>query len=177
MFAILPQRPADGPAIELLLDEAFEPERRLRPAYSLRGNAAPIAALSFVARDDGRLIGTLRFWPVTIGRLTPALLLGPIAVAPAFRGRGVATTLIGNGLDAARDQGHEIVVAIGEARLFSRFGFLPAFDQGLTMPVPVEPERFLTCPLAADALDGVGGVLGPAETAWTSPFKELRRAI
>ena len=177
MITIVPQRPADTPIIEQLLDGAFEPERRLRPAYSLRGNAASLDGLSFVARADGQLVGTIQFWPVTIGRTSPALLLGPLAVVEAFRRRGVAAALVGHGLDAARDRGHRIVVAIGEAPVFARFGFVAALDRGLTMPVPVAPSRFLACALTPGALDGVGGVLGSAVVAGEAPVRTFRRAI
>lgn len=177
MITIVPQRPADAPIIEQLLDAAFEPERRLRPAYSLRGNAAPLDELSFIARADGRLVGTIQFWPVMIGRASPALLLGPLAVAEGYRRRGVAATLIGHGLAKARDRGHGIVVAIGEAPVFARFGFVPALDQCLTMPVPVEPARFMACALTPGGSDGVGGVLGSAVVADAPPVRMLRRAI
>jgi len=177
MITIVPQRPADAPIIEQLLDDAFEPERRLRPAYSLRGNAASLDALSFVARADGQLVGTIQFWPVTIGRTSPALLLGPLAVVEAFRRRGVAAALVGHGLDAARDRGHRIVVAIGEAPVFARFGFVAALDRGLTMPVPVAPSRFLACALTPGALDGAGGVLGSTVVAGEAPVRTFRRAI
>jgi predicted N-acetyltransferase YhbS len=177
MITIVPQRPADAPIIEQLLDDAFEPERRLRPAYSLRGNATPLDTLSFVARAGGRLVGTIDFWPVTIGRTTSALLLGPLAVVESFRRRGVAAALVGHGLDAARDQGHRIVVVIGEAPVFARFGFVAALDRGLTMPVPVEPARFMAYTLTPGALDGISGVLGSAVVAGAPPVRALRRAI
>ena len=112
-----------------------------------------------------------------VGRTTPALLLGPLAVDRNFRRWGVAASLVGHGLAAARRHGHRIVVAIGEPAMFAHFGFAPAHEHGLTMPVPVETARFLTCPLTPGALDGVSGVLGPAASADASPVRALRRAM
>ena len=67
MVDIATQKPGDGPAIEHLLDLAFGPDRALRPSYRLRDGVAPVAALGFTARAGGRLVGTLRFWPVVVG--------------------------------------------------------------------------------------------------------------
>ncbi len=160
MIEIVPQRSSDGPAVEALLDLAFGPYRKQRPSYRLRDGIAPLAGLSFVARDGGRLAGTLRFWPVTIGGEVPALLLGPIAVHGDHQGRGIGSALITRGLAEARALGHRIVAAIGDRGFLGRFGFLPARTAGLAMPMPVDEARFLALPLEPGALDGVTGVLG-----------------
>ncbi len=163
MFEIAFQRPGDSPAIEQLLDLCFETERRLRPTYRLRDGFAPIDGLSFVALHRGRLVGTLRFWPVAIGGSTPALLLGPLAIHPDVQGHGGARRLVGRGLDEARRLGHGIVVAVGEPAFFSRFGFSSARRAGLVMALPVDDARFLAAELVDEALAGVTGVLGPAD--------------
>jgi len=156
------QHPSDLPAVEALLDLAFGAERRTRPSYRLREGADPIAALSLVARARGGVVGSLRFWPVTVDGRDAAILLGPLAVHPDWRGRGLASALIARGLARAKDAGHEVVVAIGYPELFARFGFGSARAAGLAMPVPVEDARFLAAELRPGALAAVSGVLGPA---------------
>lgn len=156
------QRPSELPAVEALLDLAFGAERRARPSYRLREGRDPIAALSLVARDRGAIAATLRFWPIAVGGRDAALLLGPLAVRPDWRGRGLASALIADGLARAKDAGHEVVVAIGYPALFARFGFRSASAAGLIMPVPVEDARFLAAELRPGALAKVSGVLGPA---------------
>ncbi len=84
MFNLRPERPDDGPAIEALLDTAFGPGRFAKTAYRLREGVAPVDGLSFVAEEDGALIGSIRYWPVSIGG-RPALMLGPIAVLSSQR--------------------------------------------------------------------------------------------
>ncbi len=172
MVDIATQRPGDGPAIEHLLDLAFGPHRALRPAYRLRRGAAPVAALGFTARDGNRLVGTLRFWPVAVavdvdvnvdvGGAVPALLLGPLAVDPGYRRRGIASRLVAAGLGRAGGLGHRIVAAVGDEWLFGQFGFVPAASMGLAMPGPVDEARFLALALDDGAFDGVTGVLCPA---------------
>ena len=83
MVDIAAQEPADEPAIEDLLDRAFCPDRLERPSYRLREGVPPVAGLGFVARNGGKLVGALRFWPVIIGGAARALLLGPLAVDAA----------------------------------------------------------------------------------------------
>ncbi len=160
MIEIVPQRSSDGPAVEALLDLAFGPDRKQRPSYRLRDGIAPVAGLSFVARNGGRLAGTVRFWPVTVGGRVSALLLGPIAVHRAHRGRGIGGALIARGLADAGVSGHRIVAAIGDRGFLGRFGFAPARNAGLAMPMPVDEARFLALALVPGALDGVAGVLG-----------------
>lgn len=178
MVDIAPQRPGDGPAIEHLLDLAFGPGRALRPSYRLRQGAAPVTALGFTARDGGRLVGTLRFWPVAIdlgdanggavGGSIPALLLGPLAVDPRYRRQGIASRLVAAGLDRAGGLGHGIVAAVGDAWMFGRFGFTPAAAMGLAMPGPVDEACFLALALDDGALDGVAGMLCPARALASS---------
>ena len=169
MIEITPQRPSDGPLVEQLLDRAFGPERHARPSYRLRDGLPPIAALCLAARLGPRLIGSLRFWSVRLDDRA-ALLLGPLAVAGDTRGQGVAKALIGQGLDRARRLGHGPVIAVGEARLFGRFGFVPAPD--LVMPAPVPGHRLLGRDLGSDA--PLAGVVRRADAV---PVSALRRAI
>ena len=53
------------------------------PRERLRAGRAPARGLSFVAVEDGRIVGTVRLWDVAAGPARPALLLGPLAVDPA----------------------------------------------------------------------------------------------
>ena len=58
--------------------------------------------LSFVAVEDGRIVGTVRLWDVAAGADRPALLLGPLAVDPAFRRRGIGAALMRHALHGGR---------------------------------------------------------------------------
>ncbi len=162
MPRIEPQNPTDAPAIEALLDLAFGHGRHARPSYRLREGIAPIETLGLVAREDGALVGTLRFWPVSVGDRddAPALLLGPLAIHPDRRGQGIARGLVGRGLERAAKAGYRVVVTVGEPGLFARFGFAQARAAGLSMPVPVDEARFLAAELVPGALAQTTGVLG-----------------
>lgn len=157
MVEIAAQEPADGPAIEDLLDAAFGRDRLSRPSYRLRERVAPISGLGFVARDENRLVATLRFWPVVIGDAAPALLLGPLAVDAAYRHRAIASSLIARGLEDATNNGHRMVAAVGDLGLFGRFGFIAAAPLGLVMPGLADAGRLLVMALAPGALDSFTG--------------------
>ena len=164
------ETPGDGPEIERLLDLAFGPDRAGKTVYRLREGVASVAELDTVIREDGRLRGSLRFWPIVIGeRRVPALLLGPVAVDPEDRGKGYARALIWNGLRRARDIGYRIVLLVGDAPYYGQFGFSRELAQRLTLPGPVDPARFLGLALEDRALDGVSGMVQPAAAGEARP--------
>ena len=66
MYKILRERPADAGDIEQLLDLAFGPNRLAKASYQYRDGVAPIPALSWIARDGAKLVGTIRYWPILV---------------------------------------------------------------------------------------------------------------
>ncbi len=162
MFEISAQRPQDAAPIETLLDSAFGEDRFSKTSYSFRGGVPDVPGLRFVARQDHDLIGTIRFWPVIIdGEIpTSALLLGPLGVAPDHQGQGIGAALIEHGLEVARDQGHRIVLLVGELTYYGRFGFGSASVRHIVMPSE-QPHRLLVRELKNDALTGVSGEIVP----------------
>ena len=83
---------------------AFGPGRYAKAAERLREGGAPDYHLSFLAREADRLVGCVQLWPVTIGG-APAILLGPIAVEPAYRHHGLGGALIERACAAAAEAG------------------------------------------------------------------------
>jgi predicted N-acetyltransferase YhbS len=146
-------------AIERLNERAFGPGRFARTAYRLR-EAVVIPALSFVAHVGTLLVGSNRMTPVDCGG-QPALLLGPLAVDPAFRSRGIGEALVRVSLEAARARGHRLVILVGDEPYYARMGFVRVPPGRLVLPGPVDPERLLYCELEEDAFAGVSGLVSP----------------
>src|SRR3546814_4451740 len=96
---------------------------------------------------------------------TPGTCVGPRAGGPALRGRGSGKARGRHSLEAARQAGHRICVVVGDPSYYRPFGFIPASGQGLSLPGPVEPERFQVKALVPGALVGVHGVIARGETA------------
>ena len=92
MVTIRRERKADVAPREALLDVSYGPIRFSKTSERLREGRRP--GLSFVAASGRRLVGTVRLWDVSAGPGRPALLLGPLAVAPDCRKRGIGSALV-----------------------------------------------------------------------------------
>ncbi|HEY3814060.1 MAG TPA: N-acetyltransferase [Caulobacteraceae bacterium] len=133
---------ADAKAVAYLVDHAFGPGRWAKTAERLREHNRPIAGLSFVARERGRVVGSVRLWPVKIGE-TAAAFLGPIAVEDAQRRNGVGARLVEQACTAAQAQGVAAVLLVGDEPYFGRFGFVRCTA---CLPGPVDTRRVLIRP-------------------------------
>lgn len=131
------ETPADGPAVEALVLAAFGPGRFAKTAERLRERATMRAG--FVVREGGRLLGSVRLWPIAIEGV-PALFLGPIAVAADNRKAGLGADLVEACLAHASKAGLGVLL-VGDEPYFGRFGFTAAPD--VHLPGPVDPRRLL----------------------------------
>jgi predicted N-acetyltransferase YhbS len=158
--AILPERRADAEAVDRLNERTFGPGRYARTAYRIREGRGHLLSLSFIARIGTLLVGSVRLTPITIGG-AKALLLGPLTVEPPFRSRGIGRALIARALADAKEQGHRLVLLVGDAPFYERAGFKPIPKGQVTMPGPVDPERLLVHELVPGAFHGVAGMIKP----------------
>ncbi|MDB5599890.1 MAG: family N-acetyltransferase [Xanthobacteraceae bacterium] len=175
MITIRHERTADFDAREALLDCAFGEARTMKTSERLREGRLPTNGLSFVATDEGQVIGTARLWDIAAGPGRSALLLGPLAVDPGWQKLGVGKALMKRALQAARRRGHRAVLLVGDAPYYGRFGFTAAKTGELWMPGAYERHRLLGLELMPGALDGARGLIGA--TGQTQPKPELRVLI
>lgn len=150
------ERPQDAEAVEALILRAFGPGRFAKAAERLREGRAPLPGLSFVAWDGGQVVGCVRLWAIRVGE-TPAVLLGPFAVAPEQRSQGLGAALIEAACGAAARAGHPLVLLVGDLPYYGPLGFSPA--PRAAMPGPVDPRRVLVRALAGDAAGLEGAVV------------------
>lgn len=158
-LAVSPESPADADDVVRLIDRIFGPGRFAKSAERLREGNRPLRELSFVARQDGTLVGAVRMWPVRIGD-RPAVLLGPIAVDPGARRRGLGAELAARACDAAAAAGCACVVLVGDLSFFERLGFQRLEPGRILMPGPVDSNRVLVKALSPGALEGLEGMVG-----------------
>ncbi len=186
MIHIRHERPTDAPVREALLDLAFGACRFDKVSEHLREGCEPAAGLSFVATatmagcapcrmvpfviwmndrvqrgQNETLVGTVRLWHIAAGARA-ALLLGPLAVHPSWRGRGIGAALMRCALAQARLRGHSAVLLVGDGPYYARFGFTAEKTERLWLPGPYEPERLLSHELEPGALDGAHGLIRTA---------------
>lgn len=122
------------------------------------------ALVSLVAEIDGGVAGHVlfsRMWIEGGGPRIPAVALAPVAVAPAYQRCGAGRAMIEHGLKVLRERGERIVIVVGHAAYYPKFGFSTAMAAGLD--APFSRESFMALELVAGAFDGVRGrVVYPA---------------
>lgn len=156
MWEIRRETKDDAPLVEALVAKSFGPGRYAKSAYRLREGVSPDERLSFVAMEDGVLRGSVRFWPIAIEG-EPALLLGPLAVETAQRGRGIGIALMKRGIEEVRAHGARTVILVGDEPYYARVGFAPLPRGSVRFPGPVDPARILGLALADGALAELTG--------------------
>ena len=162
-FAIRLETDGDAFVLSELSAQAFGPGRFARSAYRVREGVPPVQALSLCAVLDARLVGGIRFTSIRIGDGEGALLLGPLVVDPAEKGKGYGKALVEEGLARAKAEGFRLVLLVGDMPYYGRFGFQPVPPGRITLPGPVDPARLLALELVPGALAGAtGGVKGYA---------------
>lgn len=153
---IIAERVEDARAVETLIEQAFGPGRLAKAAERLREGSGLLRDLSVVALDEGAVVGCARMWPIHVGS-RPAILLGPFAVAPAWRAKGLGAALVEAACERARDAGHSLVMLVGDAAYFEKLGFKPVDTQAVAMPGPVDMRRVLVLALTDAAAEGLAG--------------------
>jgi predicted N-acetyltransferase YhbS len=158
MWQIRAERESDDEAIESLVDHGFGPGRFAKTAYRLREGVGPDARLSFVAESDesAKLLGSVRFWPVLVGA-SLQLLLGPLAVEPALRGRGIGISLMQRGIEEARSLPYDAVLLVGDEPYYAKVGFAKLQPGQVRFPGPVDYDRVLGLALKEGALERLSG--------------------
>jgi predicted N-acetyltransferase YhbS len=86
-------------------------------------------------------------------------LLGPLAVHPSCRKRGIGSTLVQHALRAAARRRYGAVLLVGDAPYYGRFGFSSEKTGALWLPGPYEQHRLLGRELKPGALDDARGLI------------------
>ena len=155
------ERPSDAAAIEALQHAAFGPGAYTRAAFRVREQALHDPTLSFLTELDGALIGSVRMTPIRVGEAdtTRGLLLGPLVVEPAYKGRGHGKALMRLVMEEARKAGWPFVILVGDQPYYWPFGFRPLPPGKVQMPGPVDSARLLVAELIPGAADGLQGLV------------------
>ena len=131
---------------------------------ALRADPAWLPELSWLSvAPDGAVTGFSLLTRCHVGG-APALALGPCAAAPAHQRVGAGSAAIRAGLDRARELGENLVVVLGHAEYYPRFGFTVASALGISAPFEVPDEN-----LMALALDPTAPVPS-GEIRYAAPF-------
>jgi putative acetyltransferase len=134
---------------------------------ALRASGAWVPELSLVADRAGEIVGHVACSRASIGAHR-ALGLGPLGVLPRYHGTGVGSALMHAVLGAADALGEPVVVLLGHARYYPRFGFRPAREYGITPPVAEWGEEHFQARVLTAWEPGMRGAF-----EYAAPFRDL----
>ena len=128
----------DWPAILAVHRAAFGEEDVPRIAEELHESEWYVPELSFVAEEEGRVVGhVMNTWGSVEGSAAPVLQLAPLGVLPEFQGRDHGSALVRASLEAVRARGEPLLLVEGNPAYYGRFGFVRADELGLLPPPEV----------------------------------------
>lgn len=129
---------------------------------ALRASDAWIEGLSTVTEDpEGMIVGHALLTRCHVDG-APALALAPCAVQPRVQRSGAGSAAILAGLEAARAKGENLVLVLGHAEYYPRFGFTPASAVGIRASFDVPDEAMMALALDPDAATPRGTIAYPA---------------
>jgi putative acetyltransferase len=157
LLRIRTETPADEPAIRSVIAAAFGGTEEADLVAALRRDGDVIIAA--VAEREGEILGHVLFSRMFIeakdGRRATAVALAPLAVAPGSQRQGIGDALTRYGLAQLHERGERIVIVVGHAAYYPRFGFSSALARDIESPF--DRESFMALALVPGALDGVRG--------------------
>jgi putative acetyltransferase len=157
---VRPDTPDDYPAIRRVNEEAFGGSEEANLIDALRAEQAVLLSTVAVVRleSDPTIVGHIMFsrmWLDGERQSLPAVALAPLAVRPGWQRQGIGGQLIRDALVRLRRDGEQIVVVVGHADYYPRFGFCHPVPGAIEHPFPV--EVFMTMELTPHALADVRG--------------------
>ena len=158
MIDIREEEPYDQAAVLLLNEIAFANGPEAAVVDKLRADCDNY--LSFVAVDEGVVVGQILFTPATLdnGGLV-GMGLAPMAVLPSHQRKGIGSLLVRHGLAHLRQSGCPFIIVLGHPEYYPRFGFEPASRYKLLSQWEGVPdEAFMVVVFDSDALPKAGGI-------------------
>ena len=162
-----PEMPGDAESIRRVNEAAFEGPAEADLVEAL--GAGGFTLVSLVAVEVHAVVGHILFSRLRIESaeaVVDAVALAPLAVLPAFQGRGIGSALVREGLEKCRQAGESIVVVVGHPAFYPRFGFSQALTARLESQYA--GESFMALELQPSALASVSGAV-----VYAPPFNAL----
>ena len=169
------EKKEDYRAVENLIRESFW--NVYRPGclehyviHKLRDDVDFIPELSFVMELDGEIIGQNMFMKANIkaddGRDVPIMTMGPICIAPEFKGKGYGKILLDYSLERAKEYGCQALCFEGNINFYGKSGFTFASNFGIRyhgLPEGEDASFFLCKELEEGYLNGITGEYAPPQ--------------
>jgi putative acetyltransferase len=158
-----PETADDIPAIRGIVLAAFPTDAEAGIVDALRADLeAWIDGLSMISiAPDGTPAGYALLTRCHVDG-APALALAPCAVLPSAQRTGAGSAAVRAALDAARTMGENLVLVLGHAGYYPRFGFTPASRFGIRAPFEVPDEAMMAMTLDTSRPAPTGTIAYPA---------------
>jgi predicted N-acetyltransferase YhbS len=159
--------------------------------HQLRKSNSYIAALDFVALDEGRIIGHIISTKARVtdnqGKDHEVLCAGPLAVLPELQSKGIGAKLMMHSISIARELGYSGMILFGNPDYYKRFGYVNAQEYEIATKEGQNFDPFMALELRHNALKEVKGRFFEEEAFTTNedeliefekqfPFKEKGKA-
>jgi putative acetyltransferase len=153
--------PDDERELAALIDAAFEDTETPEFTAKIRASTGYVPELTFVADDDGELVGFTMLSYVRAGA-GDVLILTPMAVRPDRQRTGIGKQVVRAAIAAADARGEPVLLVEGVPSYYPQFGFRSASELGFERPDPRIPEAaWMALPLAAWDPDVAAPVVYP----------------
>lgn len=160
MLTIRSEKPEDVPSVHTVNEQAFEQPSEADLVDKLRQSCPE--ALSFVADDEGNVVGHILFTPAVIessDKSIQGMGLAPMAVSPERQREGIGSRLVKHGLEVLRDRSCPFVIVLGHPNYYPRFRFEPASKYDIACQWEGVPdEAFMILVLDQTVMKGITGV-------------------
>ena len=170
-YSIRPQKPEDFAPLLQLTYKAFltldYPGRTRMDEHFLlhllRDSKSVLSELSFVAEENGTIIGHILYTRSKIirsdGSEIDTLSFGPLSVLPTRHKEGIGAALVAHSLEKARALGYGAVCITGVPDYYPKLGFKRAQQFGLTLEDGSVMDAFMAYELSPGYLSGGGRLL------------------
>jgi putative acetyltransferase len=144
------EKPVDFDEIDVVVRAAFGQQDEVDLVHRVRGLDGYVPELALVATDfDGSIVGhvmlsyaRLEAGPgVSPGDEPRVLQLAPLAVRPDRQREGIGDALTRAALELADARGEPLVLVLGHANYYPRFGFESARGRGIESDIPGMPDE------------------------------------
>lgn len=155
MIEIRHEQPGDVDAIRVVNQRAFGQDQEANIVDALRASGA--AMLSLVVVLDNQIVGHIMYSPIQVGSVAGAAL-APMAVVPEHQRAGIGGRLVADGTARRARMGMPLIIVLGHAAFYPRFGFTPASAYGITCEWPVPDEVFMALFLDERRINDAAGL-------------------
>jgi len=129
--------------------------------HIMRGSAAFVPELDFVALYNGRIVGNAVCAKSVIKtddeNECEVLGIGPISVLPEYQSKGIGGRLLELVKQTARDMEYRAIFLYGDPEYYSRYGFVAAENYDIRTADNMYAEAHQVCELYEKALSGITG--------------------